>query len=157
MADIVLRPAQASEIALISDSWVKSLGPKPRVGPLGDSYMSIGQPRADVKISPNLWWTAHRMVVGGILDGAAVIVAVHPEHPDAVLGWIAFEAGIGEGEEPTMTLHYCWVRKEARKRGIGQKLLLAALHTVPEDVEPRIRLTHSTPDGERLLQTCRIA
>lgn len=156
-ARVALRPAQPDELALLADSWVRSFGPQPRKGPLGDAYMTIGVPRCDTKIAPNVWWEAHRQVVAGLLEAAAVIVAVHPDHPAAVLGWIAFEAGLGAGEEPTLTLHFAWVRRDARRQGIGGKLLEAVLHTVPDDVAPRIRLTHSTPDGEQLLAAARIA
>lgn len=157
MAKVTVRPARSSELALISDSWVRAFSPAVRKGPLGDAYVSVGAPRRDTKIAPNLWWASHRGIVSGILEACAVVVAVHPDHPDAVLGWIAFEAGLGEGQEPTLTLHFAWVRKSARRKGIGSRLLESVLKTVPEDVAPRIRLSHSTPDGERLLEAARIA
>lgn len=157
--NLVLRPARPDELALIADSWVRSFNPQTRKGPLGDAYMSVGAPRLDTKIAPSLWWASHRGVIAGILEAAALIVAVHPDHPTAVLGWIAFEAGLGELKElaePTLTLHFAWVRRNARRRGLGSKLLEAVLKTVPEDVAPRIRLTHSTPDGERLIKAARL-
>jgi GNAT superfamily N-acetyltransferase len=154
---VTLRPARSAELALISDSWVRSFAPEVRKGPLCDPYMSIGTPRRDTKIAPNLWWEVHRQLVARLLEKAAVLVAVHPDHPTAVLGWIAFEAGLGAAEEPTLTLHFAWVRRDARREGIGSWLLETALKTVPDDVAPRIRLTHSTPDGEQLLEAARIA
>ena len=49
-------------------------------------------------------------------DESAVILAVHPDHPDQIFGFACFEKSFP-------TLHYIYVKEDYRRTGVGSDLL----------------------------------
>jgi len=104
---IHLRPATPDDHALIFRSWLKSYkvgGDWPRLT-RGEDYF----PR----------WKA---VVAHLLDSATTLVAVDPEEPDSIFGFLCFD----QRANTPPRLHYAYVLREWRRMHVFRRLMDAA-------------------------------
>lgn len=130
-ADVLVRPAVEADWRFVSDAWMRSYRDADSAG-----------------VVPNHLWPS---VMLEMLDGLAargmrVLVLCSRERPDVLLGFVATEA-VKDGT----ALHYLFVKRDFRRRGLGAGLLAAA------DLPSRVFTTHRTPSGERLLRRVRIS
>lgn len=132
---IHLRKVEPDEIGHVIDSWARSFAHfnKQAVPPSG--------------MSAWFWHRTHRAGIRDQLNSprTRVLVAVHPEEPDTIMGWVCWEP---PGDHP-LSLHYLYVKKIVRRNGVGAALLEAAL----ADQDGRgYRETHRTSMGRTLTQ-----
>ena len=138
-AAYALRAVRPDEMALVRDSWARSYGDPPtRPRPVQRP------PRGLAK------WLWYRAIRRGIItpvmdeDGASVIVAVLPDVPDEVLGWLCYAP---PGAHP-LQLHYAYVKPDYRRRGVARQLMGAALACADERGPV---VSHHTRDGDALV------
>ena len=104
-----IRGAAPTDQAFIASTWVSSLG-------------LVDHPRPSHE---------RGSIVDRVLDKAGVRVAVACElaDPSRILGWLC------HSPMPTVTvLHYCYVRNQVRKRGIGSALAVSVGLDQPKPV-----------------------
>jgi len=141
-----VRPGTADDLAIVTDSWVKSFVPSDRAArlpgwwgdPTGDRYIWS----SSHALGPNVWYRMHRAMVGELLDRCALLVLCTPSAPEVVLAWVAFDA-----DEAFVRLHYAWTRPELRRRGHGRTLIAEARSKGGD----RLWASHMTPDGAKLI------
>lgn len=147
---ITIRPAKPSEHVYIRDTWARSFGPRKFPGWAGDPFFAVRNGFASVtsgQLSPRWWFAMHRAAIDMLLGGHArtpsahALVAVHSDIPDEILGWLAYSS------DGPLTLHYAYVRKDARRKGLAAKL---CAHIGVSEAD-EVRCSHMTPDGEALL------
>jgi GNAT superfamily N-acetyltransferase len=118
---IPIRPARPGDRNYIIKSWVRSIS--------GQFPFSRMSPTAINKYSKR---------VESLIDTAITVAACDPQNDDVVYGFACGESGAYLGVE-SPTLHYVWVRKPFRQRGIGTSLV----RTIFPNGEPLI-YTHIT-------------
>lgn len=133
----VIRPATASELKLVRDSWTKGAtrGDEMRAG--GTKMLRLGRDRA---IGRKAFAAGHRLFVDAELELAEVHVLAAEEEPDEAIGWVCWRPA-------PATLHWVWVRGAARRLGCGRALLEHAKASIPGGV-----LSHLTPEGQSLME-----
>jgi GNAT superfamily N-acetyltransferase len=62
------------------------------------------------------YYQGHAKIAQGLIDNTSVMLCVWADTPDYILGWAC--------TGPASTIHYCYVRRDWRGKGIA-KLLLA--------------------------------
>lgn len=97
-----IRPATASDLPFILDSWCRSFRDSPYAGVIrNDDFHRV-----------------QRSTIAGLLGrGARVLVAAEPT-TGRILGWLAHEG--------TELLHYAYVKRPFRRLGVARRLLEAA-------------------------------
>lgn len=95
---MIIRPGTESDHGAVMDSWLKNYR----------SAYTAGL------IAPERWADVMRIEIQAILDRAQLLVA-NTEARLSTLGWVCFEA-------PRL-LHYIYVFKPYRERGVATKLL----------------------------------
>jgi hypothetical protein len=114
--DLSIRPMASAEEKLVRDSWTRSFD-----APVGESvqYMRIG---GESRMVGWAWFARHRAFVKSLWPSLTILVATLRGHDEA-MGWIALTE---PGDHP-LVVHYAFVIEVARKRGVGEALLRAAL------------------------------
>lgn len=102
----------------------------------GTHYARFG---SGVWIDPDVWIAIYDNAIDTMIECSSVVVACGTEDMDEPLGFAVFDGG---------KLHFVFVLKIFRRRGIGSLLLAAA------SANGRPVATHLTPDGEALLRGC---
>ena len=113
------RPVEAADAPWIYSSWLRTYERSVRARDAGAAY-----------------WDGHHAAVAAVLQNpdARGIVAVVPESPGTILGWIVYEPNV---------LHYLHVKDGFRRAGLGRALLQGAM--------PVGYYTHRTKSGEAFL------
>lgn len=100
------------------------------------------------RIHKDSYLRAHNKTVNGLLDNCQCLLSVDSEDPDLIYGFVIFE-DLKEYD----ILHYIYVRKEFRSKGVAHKMLeamkskntSAALSHLVDDFTPA-RLKKYWPD-----------
>lgn len=113
---IQIRDYETPDEAFIFSSWL-------------NNYRATSQFAKRVRNSVFYFW--HHKVVTRILARLTtrIYVAVSPDAPDVILGWICVEAStvkIPDFKDHNRVLHYIFVKPEFRRFGIAKKLFEAA-------------------------------
>lgn len=127
---LVVRPAKREDLGYVRASWCSSYAEHTAVRMLSHAPPSEIQKR---------WWS----LTESLCQTGRVLVAVHPEAPDHVIGWLCYE--------PTTPrrLHYCHVRRTFQRLGIASRLLAEAgvdLH----DTQTPVQYSHRTQASDRI-------
>jgi ribosomal protein S18 acetylase RimI-like enzyme len=77
-------------------------------------------------------WRKHHAIVEGLLSRSTAIIACNPEDPDHIVGYIVFEDGV---------IHWLYVKKPFRQRGIGRELLAIAYKDFADE---QVHYSHSS-------------
>lgn len=156
---VVLRSPSADELQIVRDTWVNTC--KPPVQPVespfskqSESWVRVGHNEVGKGnyrwIAPSLFHMAHRGVIEKLLETCTVEVAVLPDMPDDVVGWVAFDPPSAR----PLTIHYVYVLGDLRRHKIGTRLFAAALQT--GTIDDRLpRFTHLTNYGRKFLEGMR--
>jgi GNAT superfamily N-acetyltransferase len=116
-SDFQVRPVATGETDFVYSSWLNSYE---------DSPFARG-------IRKSIYFDRQRRLINSIsARGGKLLVATHPEAPDAVLGWVCVE-------EPDF-VHYVFVKQAWRRMGVASLLL--------EQASARFKYTHRTAVGE---------
>lgn len=67
-------------------------------------------------ISHNTFTVLYGPVLDKILSRSQVLVAVAPEDPSLIIGWVCFEKDAG-------VVHYVWCRDPYRRQGVASEML----------------------------------
>ena len=132
---LAVRPIRDSEHPLVLDSWTRHFDAPTR------HYMRIG---GESRIASWAWYEMHRDWVRARLPSMSVLVATLAGH-DEPLGWVAVT--MPDAQHP-LVVHYAFVLKLARGKGVGRELMRVA-HLLA-DGRPA-RYSHMTSDGRRLI------
>ena len=122
---ITIRPANASDIGFIFNSWLKSFR---------NSDFAIN-------ISNEIYYAEHHKVIESLLKNYNVLVAVNSDDLNQIYGFIC-----GGHTENILTIHYVYVKHTFRKMGIGELLLNSFEHN-PEYASI---YTHRTKSSNQL-------
>lgn len=101
MAEFLIRPGKADDYAFARDAWVKQ-----------------NRSSAFARDAGACYETEHTRLVRRLLRWSTLRVAHAPDDVDAILGFACFDL-----ELQTPALHYVYVRKEDRGKGIAHALL----------------------------------
>ena len=118
LGQVVIRPGEATDAAFCHSSWLRSH--------LFNSKWS--------QLVGECYHHEHSEVIKRLLDRGEVRIAGWSEDPETIIGWCCVEPA---------TVHYVYVRKEFRRRGIARLLL-------GPQCAPGISYTHRTTDWDRL-------
>lgn len=124
----LIREATDAETPLILQTWVRSYD---RLMPAREK--TWGKSRAD--------WIHHVASACLARDGASVVE--YEGVPDAVLGWVC-----GRSDAKNKTVHYVYVKKDARQMGLATQLLEALFGRHPSEVHGA-RMTHRPHPKQR--------
>ncbi len=127
---VSLRRATRDEERLIIDSWARSFSSSVRIPRELDCWV---------------WHKMHRLWIVEQLQSCEVLVAVMPDVPDEVIGWVCWEPA---GSHP-LALHYAYVKPDLRRYGVATMLVRAAVEGADER---GYRQSHRTPDGQQLME-----
>jgi hypothetical protein len=110
----IVRPAQASDLSYIRNSWCRS----------SHSHLESAHYLSKQGPAPHyhIYRTLFDDVQDRILSGARVLVAVNDDDTDQILGFLVYEPA---ADAPPV-LHYLQTKKELWRTGIGKVLLEAA-------------------------------
>lgn len=125
---VLLREAKPDEEPFILQSWVRSYDQL-----MPASAKTHGMSRVD--------WIHNVARCCLARDGAAVVVTGEPE---VVLGWVCGRSDHAKAN----TVHYVYVKKDARKMGIATQLLEALLGRHPSEVRG-VRMTARPATNQR--------
>jgi GNAT superfamily N-acetyltransferase len=139
---IELRPPRPDELTEIANLWVRSFDPEPEEID-GDKFVRIGRYRTTA-VAPHLWRHAHRAIVELRLRHDLVLVA--DIGGKGLGGFISFS--LPDDDREWLTVHYLYVLRPGRRRGIGRRLFAAARKY---GGEAPIRTTHTTRYWQRFL------
>jgi GNAT superfamily N-acetyltransferase len=139
---IEIRPPRPDEIDEIAKLWVRSFDPEPEeIG--GDKFIRVGRFRT-TGVAPHVWRFAHRLYVSHRLRHDLVLVA---DINGGLAGFIAFS--LPDEKRDVLTVHYVYVLRPGRKKGIGRRLYRAACKY---GGEAPIRTTHTTRYWTRFVE-----
>lgn len=144
-AGVLVRPATPEELRLVRDSWTKGAS-RGDTRLRGERMLKTGTDRG---MRRREFAAAHRLWVDVVLEDheVHVVVAVAEGEPDEALGWCCWSSPTGA----PATLHWVWVRGQARRMGLGRALLAH----VREHAAGVPSIAHITPDGSALLEACK--
>jgi len=120
IAEVVVRPMVEGDRAFVLATWL-------------NSYRH-GAP-ATRKLSTDLFYRHHHPLAEAALTRATVSVAVLPDTPDVILGYL-----VAEGRS---TVHFAYVKKAFRRMRVLTQLLEES--TLPTDLDG-VAVTHGTFD-----------
>ena len=128
--DLIVRPARESDLAYVRASWCSSWTEHATVRTIQRASPGEIQKR---------WWS----LIASLISVGKVLVAVHPDAPEHVIGWLCYE--------PTTPrrLHYCHVRRTFQRLGVATRLLQEAgidLH----DPKAHVLYSHRTQASDRI-------
>jgi ribosomal protein S18 acetylase RimI-like enzyme len=103
-AGVMIREARGDDLAYIVHTWMKNFAMT-----------------AWAREAGPLFQTEHRALVKRLLGRCETRVAVSAEDSSAILGFCCVEESL-----PAPVVHYCYVRKEARRSGIARALIGSA-------------------------------
>jgi GNAT superfamily N-acetyltransferase len=115
--DYEIRPGLPEDFELVGDSWRRSFS---------DTFEARAPQLSD-------YIGAQRQAVAQCLRTSAVAVAYSVEEPDEAMGWICYR--------PPSVVHYVYVKRDYRGRGIGRELWSHATSAA----NGRVWVTHRTP------------
>lgn len=127
--------------------WLRSFAP-PTASIGGDKFVQVG-PYRDHGIAPHVWRAAHRAYVQHRLEHDLVVVAGIDR---GLAGFAAFS--LPDGDRQVLTIHYLYVLRPGRRRGIG-RILFDAVRQYAADVP--IRTTHTNNYWQRFFEAVRHA
>lgn len=135
-----IRPMNDTELPLVSDNWSRSF-----VTAAPSDTVRLRPTATGGALAGWAWYEAHRRYVQGLLQhvDTEVIVAT-PGSVDEAVGWCCFT----RPAKHALVLHYTYVLRDFRRRGIGRALLEAA-RKFSDGREPK--WSHMTDDGRALL------
>lgn len=88
-------------------------------------------------------------VIPRLIERSTILAACHEDHPDVLLGWIAFQIGQYPDRDgtyrDTCVVHYCHVKKSFQGLGIGRELVRSAVGE-----SKRVEYSHETESGSRI-------
>ena len=118
-----IRPFEAGDTGFLYKSWLDSY-----------RYSDYGK-----LVDTRTFYDGHHAALDRVLarPGTSVVIACLPDTPYVDLGF-----AVGEGD----TLHYVYVKRQARNFGIGSALLAAL------DIPATPRISHVTADWHRYLR-----
>ena len=120
--EFVPRPMDDSSLGYVISTWERSLRPE---------YMDAE--------NVDFGRAVRKRINQLILDGATFTLAVKPDDPNAIIGWICFDAH---------QVHYVYVRNTYRRVGVARRLVaLAGVPTTP------ISATHLTKSARDIRAT----
>jgi GNAT superfamily N-acetyltransferase len=99
--DIIIREAIQDDLPLIYNSWLKQYRESP---------FSVG-------VVNSVYYSQHRKIIDCLIERSVLRVACDAASPTKIYGWVC-----GEIYDP-LVLHFIYVKKKYRKRGIGGMLL----------------------------------
>jgi hypothetical protein len=138
---VMLREGRSEDWAFILDSWRRSFldAALPMLG-LDDSASEALRAGVAARFRD-----VHQARALRLLQRGSLVVAVAPDAPDIIVGWVAFE-----GPEAARVLHYVYVKKGEggtfRRQGLASLLLDTARAR-------GCRYSHHTRAGARLATT----
>lgn len=129
--DLALSPMEDADWRFVSDAWQRSYRDSPAAG-----------------VVPNHLWAGVMLeLLEGLRDRGMEVLVLHSSaRRDVLVGFVATER-VHSGT----ALHYLYVKRDFRRRGLAAALLTRA--ALPSNVIT----THSTPAGERLLRRVRLS
>lgn len=107
---ILIRPYELDDQEFIFNSWLKSFRESPQCEHLNDK----------------IYYSEHHRVIEGILDYATTLVAVNPDDPSHIMGYLVYVPW-------PFVLHYCFTKSLFRKLGVQRKLLAHAMQQTLAD------------------------
>jgi GNAT superfamily N-acetyltransferase len=139
---IEIRPPRPEEIEEIAKLWARSFEPTAEEM-AGDSFVRLGRWRTTA-VAPHVWRLAHRQYIEHRLRHDLVMVA---DVAGGLAGFVAFS--LPEGDRQVLTIHYLYVLRPGRRKGIGRRLYDAARKY---GGEAPMRTTHTTRHWARFLE-----
>lgn len=100
---VVCRPMVPADRSLVLDSWLRT-------------YSHTAEA---IRLGPRYWTVQEARIERCLREAHTLCAFLEGDDPDTVLGWAC---GIAE---PEPTLHYVYVKKDPRRRGIATALTLA--------------------------------
>lgn len=122
---ISIREAQEGDIPFLFSSWLKS-------------YRSGLLPR---QVDNTIFFSEHHKVVEKLLNRSKTLIAVDPDDPATIYGWLCFERIDG-----LFVLHYVYIKHTFRAMGVMRQLMLAT----EQDFKLAGLFSHMTKIFERL-------
>lgn len=77
----------------------------------------------------DIYFFEHKMIIQYLMDTSDFLVAVNPEDPDQIYGYICYE----HIKDEIPVIHYIYVKYTYRKLGIAKQLLTKAVPTFDTD------------------------
>jgi GNAT superfamily N-acetyltransferase len=105
---IRIRAFHEADFSFVIDSWLRSYRTAPECAGMAN----------------DMYFAGMRARVGRIAERGSVLVACLPEDAATILGWICYEPA--KPGSSVVTVHYCYVKQDVRRRGVASALGEAA-------------------------------
>lgn len=135
---ILMRPARASDIPMITHSWLTSFRGEESKGK-GRKFHRGGLGSEGI---PNrFFYYYHHKVLESLIPNSIVMVACLENSPDTILGWVCAQV-----VDTALVVHYAYTKYAFRKYGIARRLLKEIIDT---EKPPAVFCTHLMPHLKR--------
>lgn len=135
--NIHIRPARATDIPLITSSWLKSFRGEESKG--RQHYNKGGYGSEGI---PNrFFYYYHHKILEALIPESVVLVACLETDPDTILGWCCAQV-----VDTALVIHYLYVKYNFRKFGIARRLVTTLLES---ERPPAVFVTHLMPHLKR--------
>ena len=104
--ELLLRLGNDTDVPFISNSWLKNYR---------YSFEVAGVPT-------NTYYDNHHRLLVELIPRSAVVVLCNPQRPDHILGYAVYEKTMG-----ALVIHYIYMKKVFRRRGLARKMIEAIL------------------------------
>lgn len=134
LREVILRTVKLSDLKYITNSWLESYRRAPAV----------------TAVPNKSYYRFQHLLIEHLIPDSRIIVAAGKSEPDRIYGWL-----VSEYTAPTLTLHYVYVRLEARNYGLGSALITEAFRQASQQrTKPnQVIWTHQTQSGRRFMES----
>jgi len=126
---IAFRQPTEADLSFVYSSWLKS-------------YRTSDASRRMVN---DVYYGGHKRVIARLLSTSLAIVAVNPEDPDQIYGYIVYAEAAG-----VPVVHYVYVKQPYRRHGIASQLFALVRKSYPQTGDLPALATHATDYYDKL-------